>query len=114
MAEALEGAKHATSLVRDGIAKLGAQSAGRDGGEGLDESGGLSPVERKARQAVLDATRRDPISDPQMERLVRVALGNKTRPKVVPRPSGRLAGAKCQRPLVQPRSLPLATGLSRG
>jgi hypothetical protein len=51
--------------VKDWIAKIGAQRADRDGEEGRDEQGGPSPAAKKARQAVLDATRGDSISDSQ-------------------------------------------------
>jgi hypothetical protein len=52
-------------------------------------------VARKARQAVLDAARGDPISDSQMERLVKLALGNKTYSKV----KGGKASAACVIPI---------------
>jgi hypothetical protein len=77
VAEALEGAKLASSLVGDRIAKIGAQRAGRDGEEGRDEGDGPSPADRKAKQAVLDTARGDPISDS----LVRLALAKTTYPE---------------------------------
>jgi hypothetical protein len=82
MAGALEGPKLASGLVRERIAKIGTQHAGRDGEEGRDKQGCPSPAARKARHTVLDAARGDRISDSQMERLVKLALGKTTYPKV--------------------------------
>ncbi len=81
VAEALEGAKQASSLVGDRIVKIGAQRAGRDEGEGPDKRGSPSLAAKRARQAVLDATKGDPISHSQLERLVKLALGKMTYPR---------------------------------
>jgi hypothetical protein len=77
IAEALEGAKRTSSLAGDRIAQIGAQCTSRDGRRGRDKQSGPSAAARKARQAVLDATR----VDSQLERLVRLALGKKACPE---------------------------------
>ncbi len=77
IAEALEGEKQASELVGDRITQIGVQCTTRDRKRSRNESGGSSPAARKARQAVLDAARGDPISDSQLERLVRLTLGKR-------------------------------------
>jgi hypothetical protein len=81
IAKALEGAKRASNLVRDRITQISVQRAVRDGKKSRNELSDPSSAARKAKQAVLDAARGDPISDSQLERLVRLALGKKTCPE---------------------------------
>jgi hypothetical protein len=77
MAEALEGAARASELVRDRITQIGVRCPSRDGKENRNEADSLSPTARRAVQAVMDAARADPLSDLQLERVVRLALGKR-------------------------------------
>ncbi len=60
IAEALEGATHASELVGDWITRIGVQCTSRDGKRSQNESSDPSPVAKKARQAMLDAATADP------------------------------------------------------
>jgi hypothetical protein len=77
IAEALEGTTHTSELVEDRINQIGVQCTTRGRKRSQNESGDPSPVARKARQAVLDAARGDPLRDSQLERVVRLTLGKR-------------------------------------
>ncbi len=77
IAEALEGAAHASELVGDWITQIGVQCTSRDGKRSRNESRNPSPAVRRVRQAVLDAAMADPLRDSQLERVVRLALGKR-------------------------------------
>ncbi len=73
IAEALEGAARASELMGDRIALAGMQCLSRGKEETRDEAVGLSP----AAQAVMRTVTADPLSDSQLERVVRLALGKR-------------------------------------
>jgi hypothetical protein len=77
IAEALEGATHASELVGDRITRIGVQCTSRDGKRSQNKSSYPSPAAKRVKQAVLDAATADPLSDSQLERVVRLALGKK-------------------------------------
>jgi hypothetical protein len=77
IAQALEGAARALELMGGRIALAGVKCPSRGKEESRDEAGGLSPVARKAAQAVMRAATTDPLSDSQMEQVVRLALGKR-------------------------------------
>jgi hypothetical protein len=77
MAEALERAASASELKGDRIALAGVQCSSQGKEESRNEAGGLSPAARRAAQAVMSATTADPLSDSQLERVVRLALGKR-------------------------------------
>jgi hypothetical protein len=77
IAEALETAAHALGLVGDRITQTGMQCMRRNGRRSQNESSSPSPAAKRARQAVLDAATADPLSDSQLERVVRLALGKR-------------------------------------
>ncbi len=77
IAEALEGATHASELVEDRITQIGVRCTTLGRKRIQNESGDPSPAARKAWQAVLDAARGDPLSDSQLERVVRLTLGKR-------------------------------------
>jgi hypothetical protein len=70
LAEALEKARHASTLVGDCIAEIGVRNPD-EAGQDRCCSG---PAAEQARRAVLDAAESEPLSDSQMERLLRAAL----------------------------------------
>jgi hypothetical protein len=74
MAEALEGATRASELARDRIALISVRCPGRGREENWNEADGPSPTARRAAQAVMDAATGDPLSDSQLERVVRLVL----------------------------------------
>jgi hypothetical protein len=78
MAEALEGAARASELMGDRIALagVGCSSQGKEGSR-KEAGGSLSPAARRAAQAVMRAATTDPLSDSQLERVVRLALGKR-------------------------------------
>jgi hypothetical protein len=63
--------------VGDRISQIGKRCASRDGKRSQNESSDPSPAAKKARQTVLDAAAADPLSDSQLERVVRLALGKR-------------------------------------
>ncbi len=67
MAEALEGAAHASELMGDRIALAGVRCSNRGKEESRNEAGGLSPAARRVAQAVMSAATADPLSDSQLE-----------------------------------------------
>jgi hypothetical protein len=77
MAEALEGAARASELMGDRIALAGMRCPRQGGEENRSEAGDLSPAARRAAQAVMRAATADPLSDSQLERVVRLALGKR-------------------------------------
>ncbi len=77
IAEALEGATHASELVGDRITQICEQCTTRGGKRSRDEPSDPSPAARKARHAVLDSATGDPLSVSQLESLVRLTLGKK-------------------------------------
>ncbi len=77
MAEALEGATRTSELVEGRITQIGVQCTSQDGKRSQNESSDPSPAAKRARQAVLDAATSDPLSDSQLERVVRLALGKR-------------------------------------
>jgi hypothetical protein len=77
IAEALEGAGRASELIGDRIAPAGVCCPSRGEEESQMEASGLSPAAVRAAQAVMRAATTDPLSDSQLERVVRLALGKK-------------------------------------
>jgi hypothetical protein len=66
--EALEKARLASTLVDDRVAEIGLRRTNPD------EAGQDRTAAERARRAVLDAAESEPLSDSQMERLLRAAL----------------------------------------
>jgi hypothetical protein len=77
MAEALEGAAHDSELMGDRIVLAGMRCSSQGKEERRNEAGCLSPAARRAAQAVMSAETADPLSDSQLERVVRLALGKR-------------------------------------
>jgi hypothetical protein len=77
IAEALEGVACASELVRDRITQIGVQCTNRDGRRSRNGADGPNPLVRQAVQAVLNAATADPLSDSQLDRVVRLALGKR-------------------------------------
>ncbi len=77
IAEALESAACALELVGGRIAQIGVQCTSQNGRRSQNEPSNPSPAAKRARQAVLDAATADPLSDSQLERVVRLALGKR-------------------------------------
>jgi hypothetical protein len=73
IAEALEGAARASELMGDRIALAGIQCSSRGKEESRNEASGLNPAAARAAQAAM----KDPLSDSQLERVVRLALGKR-------------------------------------
>ncbi len=76
-ADALEQAKRASRFVEDRIVKIGAERAAREEEQARRRLGVPIPTAENARRIVLDAARKDPISDSHMEILVRATLPKK-------------------------------------
>jgi hypothetical protein len=77
IAEALEGATRATELIIDRVAPAGVYCPSRGEEEGRKEAGGLDPAAGRAAQAVMRAATADPLSDSQLEQVVKLALGKR-------------------------------------
>ncbi len=77
IAEALEGATRATELIIDRVASAGVYQPNRGDEEGRKKAGGLDPAAGRAAQAVMRAATADPLSDSQLERVVKLALGKR-------------------------------------
>ncbi len=77
IAEALEGATCASELVGDRIAPAGVCRPSQGEGESWKEAGSLDPAARRAAQVVMRAPTADPLSDSQLERVVKLALGKR-------------------------------------
>jgi hypothetical protein len=84
IAEALEGATRASELIGDRIAPGRRALPSRGEGESRTEASGLSPAAARAAQAVMRAATTDPLSDSQLERVVRLALGKRVPPPAQP------------------------------
>jgi hypothetical protein len=80
IAEALEGAARASELIGDRITPAGVRCSNRGEEEGRAETGGFSLAAERAAQAVMRATTADPLSDSQLERVVKLALGKRVPP----------------------------------
>ncbi len=76
IAEALEGATHASELVGDRITQISVQCTSRDGKRSQNESSNPSPAAKRATGCAGRPTA-DPLSDSQLERVVRLALGKR-------------------------------------
>ncbi len=77
IAEALEGATRASELIGDRMAPAGVCCPNRGKEESRAETGGLSLAAERAAQAVMRAATADPLSDSQLERVVKLALGKR-------------------------------------
>jgi hypothetical protein len=77
IAEALEGATRASELIGDRVASADGCRQSRGEEESRKETGGLNPAAEKAAQAVMRATTADPLSDSQLEWVVKLALGKR-------------------------------------
>jgi hypothetical protein len=73
VAEALESATRATGLIIGRVASMCAHSPNSD----RKEAGALDPAASRATQAVMRAATANPLSDAQLERIVRLALGKR-------------------------------------
>jgi hypothetical protein len=71
MAEALESATRATGLIIGRFASMSAY------GPKEEEAGALDPAASRATQAVMRAVTANPLSEAQLERIVRLALGKR-------------------------------------
>jgi hypothetical protein len=100
IAEALEGAARASGLVRDRITQNGVQCTSRDRRRSQNEADSLNPAVRRAVQAMLNAATADSLSNSQLERVVRLALGKRvpatveTDKAVVAHAAAAIAGGK--------------------
>jgi hypothetical protein len=73
IAEALESATRATGLIIGRVASMGVHRPNL----GRKEAGALDPAASRATQAVMRAVTADPLSDAQLERIVKLALGKR-------------------------------------
>ncbi len=73
VAEALENATRATELILGRVASMGAHRPNLD----QQEAGDLDPAASRATQAVMRAATAYPLSDAQLERIVKLALGKR-------------------------------------
>jgi hypothetical protein len=73
IAEALEGATRATGLIIGRVASMGMHRLNL----GRKEAGALDPAACRATQAVMRAATADPLSDAQLEQIVKLALGKR-------------------------------------
>ncbi len=73
VAEALENATRATGLIIGRVASMGMHCPNL----GRNEAGALDPAASRATQAVMTAATANPLSDTQLERVVRLALGKR-------------------------------------
>ncbi len=73
VAEALENATRATERILDRVASMGVHCPNL----GQEEAGDLDPTASRATQAVMRAATAYPLSDAQLERIVRLALGKR-------------------------------------
>ncbi len=77
IAEALEGATRATELIMDRVTSAGVHRPNQGKEEGRKMTGVLDPAAGRAAQAVMRAATADPLSDSQLERVVKLALGKR-------------------------------------
>ncbi len=73
IAEALENATRATGLIIGRVASMGMHRPNL----GRKEAGALDPVASRATQAVMRAATANPLSNAQLERIVKLALGKR-------------------------------------
>jgi hypothetical protein len=73
VAEALENATRATELILGRVASMGMHRPNLD----QEEAGDLDPTASRATQAVMRAATAYPLSDAQLERIVKLALGKR-------------------------------------
>jgi hypothetical protein len=73
IAEALESATRTTGLFIGLVVSMGARSPNL----GQKEAGALDPAASRATQAVMRAATANPLSDGQLERIVKLALGKR-------------------------------------
>jgi hypothetical protein len=73
MAEAFESATRATGLIIGRVASMTAHGPRPD----WKEAGALDPAASRATQAVMMAAMANPLSDAQLERIVKLALGKR-------------------------------------
>ena len=73
VAEALENATHATELILGRVASMGMHCPNLD----QQEAGDLDPAASRATQAVMRAATAYPLSDAQLERIVKLELGKR-------------------------------------
>ncbi len=73
IAEALESATRATGLIIGRVASIGMHRPNL----GRKEAGALDPAASRATQAVMRAATANPLSDAQLERIVKLALGKR-------------------------------------
>jgi hypothetical protein len=73
VAEALENATRATELILGRVASMGMHCPNLD----QQEAGDLDPAASRATQAVMRAATAYPLSDAQLERIVKLALGKR-------------------------------------
>jgi hypothetical protein len=98
IAEALEGATRTTGLIIGRVASMGVHRLNL----GRKEAGALDLAASRATQAVMRAATADPLSDAQLERIVKLALG-----KRVPIASATMGGGdppQATTPAVEPAS----------
>jgi hypothetical protein len=77
IAEALEGTTRASELIGDRIALAGVCCLSRGEEESRTEASSLRSAAGRVTQAVMRAATTDPLSDSQLERVVRLALGKR-------------------------------------
>ncbi len=77
MAKVLEGVAHTSEHIRDRIALISVRCPSQGREENRNEADDLDPVARRAAQAVMDAATADPLSDSQLEQVMRLALGKR-------------------------------------
>jgi hypothetical protein len=73
IAEALESATRATGIIIGWVTSMGMQRSNL----GRKEAGALDPMASRATQAVMRAATANPLSDAQLERIVKLALGKR-------------------------------------
>jgi hypothetical protein len=77
IAEALEGATHATELILGRVASAGKHRLSQGDKDGRKKAGDLDPAASRAAKAVMKAATADPLSDAQLDRIVKLALGRR-------------------------------------
>jgi hypothetical protein len=77
IAEALECATRASELIGDRVAPAGVCCPSRGEEESQTETGSLIPAAGRAAQAMMRAATADPLSDSQLERVEKLALGKR-------------------------------------
>jgi hypothetical protein len=98
VAEALESATHATGLILGRVASMVAHDPNQD----QKEAGALDLAASRATQAVMRAATANPLSDAQLERIVKLALGK----RVPVAPAATVGGDPPPRQRLQRQSSP--------